>query len=215
MSQYNDALVESMTAICEPATRDSNDQLYPLVAAGDREAMDRMIEGNMSLVIDKVDRFVAVHRDAEHLRDDLISEGFVALTTAVNKMAEAGPRESPNPTGLISHHIGRRLQDAVTQVGFGASARTVSRGVETPKLVSLPDEFDAPSRAADPIAMLELRDTIQACCESREDKVIIRMRESGSTDAEIAERLNTSVASIYRMRQAIYERFLEKSGLRR
>ena len=57
-NQYNSQLVGQMIANGEVGSHDSNDDLYPRVAAGDKAAIKQMIESNMSLVISKVDSYV-------------------------------------------------------------------------------------------------------------------------------------------------------------
>ena len=62
--------------------------------------------------------------------------------------------------------------------------------------------------------MIELRDLIDACCESPEDRVIVDMREKGYVDKEIAATLTLPLTTVYMMRREIYARFLEKSGMK-
>ena len=47
--QYNSTLVADMARLCKPFCSEDNDRLYPLVAAGDADARQQMIEGNMSV----------------------------------------------------------------------------------------------------------------------------------------------------------------------
>lgn len=215
MSQYNAALVADMVATGDPASRESNEQLYPRVAAGDKAAIRQMIEGNMSLVVDKVDSFIVCFPKIAHLRDDMISGGFIGLTEAVNRMAETGPKDSPNPTGYISFWVKKHIGLVVDgEQANGASSWTIAdrknKGKELSHQVPMPNV----EQFIDPTAMVELRDLIQACCETEEDRVIVEMREKGYVDKDIAETLGLPLTTTYMMRRAIYERFLEKSGLK-
>src|SRR5689334_13872772 len=81
-----------------------NDELYPLVAAGDKAAHERMILNNVDLVEWRVDEFVRRVPSAETLRDDLISEGYLALTQAVDDLCN-GESQCSNPTGYLSTAI--------------------------------------------------------------------------------------------------------------
>lgn len=233
MSQYNTALVDDMIAGGSVATDESNDELYPRVAAGDAAAREEMITSNMSLVVNKVDSYIGEYPNLGHLRDDLISEGFLGLVTAVNKMVAAGPKDNPNPTGYMSYwimyHIGLTVD---REDANGASHGTIwtyrSQGKELARQVPMPvleddkSDADLPPWAAnsgsdqivDPMSMVDLRDLIEACCESEQDQVIVDLRELGHSDKYIADRLEQPVSTTYMMRRAIYTRFLQKSGLK-
>ena len=218
MSQYNTALVGDMIAGGPVATAKSNDELYPKVAAGDPEAREEMIQRNMSLVVNKVDSYIGCYPGVSHLRDDLISEGFVGLTHAVNKMAEAGPKEKPNPTGYMSYWIMAQIGATVDKESAnGASTATIYRsgqkGEELAHQVPMPNGT-VTDIVVDPTSMVDLVDLIDACCESEHDRIICQLRELGHSDKYIAERLELPVSTTYMMRRAIYGRFLQKSGLK-
>lgn len=215
---YNTPLVEQMVANGATASRESNDALYPSVAAGDPAAMHKMIQGNMSLVIDKVDGYICRFPGVAYLRDDLISEGFVGLTTAVNKMAEAGPREKPNATGYMSYWINASIGAVVDkETANGVTDRTVRRHKEQPDAmphyVPIP-EVMTNDIVVDPMSMVDLQDLIDSCCETEQDRIIVAMRAEGHKDKEIAARLDLPITTTYMLRREIYARFLEKSGLK-
>jgi hypothetical protein len=178
-----------------------------------------MIEGNMSLVISKVDSYVGHYPFAAHLRDDLISEGFVGLCTAVDKMSTEPTPEKVNPTGFISHWVHRRIGEMVDQeTGIGASPRTKRRlraeGAEVPTQINLYDAAPTlPDKIVDPMSMVDLRDMIDTCCESEQDQIIVRMRELGYVDRDIAAAIDAPVTTTYMRRRELYARFLEKSEL--
>jgi hypothetical protein len=230
MSQYNIALVGQMVAGGPTASRQSNDALYPRVAAGDPEAINEMIVGNMSLVVGKVDSYIGCYPHVSHLRDDLIAEGFLGLTVAVNKMAEQGPIKDANPTGYMSYwityHVGTICDK---ESANGASDRTTrgrrQEGEELPHVVPMPDTLN--DIVVDPTSMVDLRDLIESCCETDVDLAIIRLRERGNhaqesavsehpamVDKEIAKVLDIPHTTVFMLRRAIYARFLEKSGLK-
>ena len=88
--------------ITQSSNRKRNERLYPRVMAGDQRAREEMIEGNMPLVVSKVDSYIRRYPQLEYLRHDLHSAGLVGLAQAVNKMAEHNEPEKANPTGYIS-----------------------------------------------------------------------------------------------------------------
>ena len=111
-NQYNSELVADMARLCKPFCSEDNDRLYPLVAAGDTDARRRMIEGNMSLAVAKVESLIRCFPEIAHLRDDLTSAAFIGLVKAVNKMAAGkGPRsKAPSaPADFIGMWIDREL----------------------------------------------------------------------------------------------------------
>lgn len=226
MSQFNTILKGQITAVVngEAASQEENDRLYPGVVARDEASINRMIEINMPLVIDKVDTYIACWPSVAHLRDDLIAEGFLGLTTAVRKMSEEGPKENANATGYISYWIHKSLgavADSEQRV-LGFSARTEKRrqddGLSTffPKEIANSEStcaLDFEIEYANPMAIPDLWDTIYACCESETDRTIVKMRSEDYNDQEIAERLGLPRTTTYMLRRAIYARFLQKSEM--
>lgn len=209
----------------EPATRESNNALYPLVAAGDKAARDQMIEANVGMVISKVEHFLAFLPRYRHLRDDLISSGMVGLVEAVNLMASGEKVDEPNPTGLI----GLRIQWAIgtntleSDETIRVPTRSRKRNRVPEKAISLSEEFSKTLSPAemkkvskmlsyDPRRMLDLRETLDACCENEMEREILRLREEGYVDREIADILDLPLTTTYVMRRTMYARFLELSG---
>lgn len=215
---YNTPLVEQMVANGAVASRESNDALYPQVAAGNQEAIKKMIESNMSLVIDKVDSYIRCWSEIAYLRDDMISEGFLGLTVAVQRMATKGEASNPNPTGYMSYWINYHIGSTVDKErAVGVGDRTVRRrqqdGDELPTSVPLPDTFNK-DEGVDPMSQVDLQDLIESCCETEFDRVIVEMKAKRYSDKEIAATLDIPHTTTYMMRRAIYARFLEKSGLK-
>ena len=93
---------ELTSKITRSLDREQNELLYARVMAGEDKAREEMIEGNMPLVINKVDAFIGCYPQAAHLRDDLHSAGFMALVQAVNTMVEHDRPRKKNPTGYLS-----------------------------------------------------------------------------------------------------------------
>ena len=208
----NRELIDQMADVGEPNPKKANLALYPQVAAGDPDAIKRMIELNMPLVVYKADMFVRAFPSTEYLVDDMISEGFLGLTEAVNLMAQTGAVEEPNPTGFMSEGIKRRI-GAVADSGYGstiASRDDRRRNRSTPMA---PAEV-RDSETEDPAGMVELRDLIDSCCETDLERQIVALREKAYSDREIAAQLELPYSTIYLTRREIYARFLEKSGMK-
>lgn len=203
------------------ATRESNYELYPFVARDCKIARERMICGNVGLVISKVDTFLKLLPGFSHLRDDMISNGFVGLVEVVNQMASEGFVDNANPTGLMSlriqSYLGKTIEGEQT---IRVPARTQKRKQGTKDEITTPareftnytEEEMEEAFTYDPRAMHDLRETLDACCESDAERTIIRMREEGYVDREIAEVLGLPLTTTYVMRRTLYARFLELTG---
>lgn len=125
---------------------DENDALYQRIRSGDAAAVATMIERNAPLVKSQVTLFLKEHRRFRHLFDDLLGEGYLALTEAVNSFAQ---REVEKPTGCVVSAIDFALSNYVDlEVGAGMmSDRTVQRRRlrNAPLPERLPFDVAAPS----------------------------------------------------------------------
>ena len=203
--------------IMRSSDRERNERLYPRVMAGDEKAREEMIQSNMPLVISKVDSYVRRYPQLEHLRDDLHSAGFVGLVKAVNKMAEHKEPSKVNPTGYISVAITHEFVKL-------AKKEAVHSGIEladTPEIDmdasgdvpevshNIPESVVDTNQSAT-TELLELRDMLQTCCQSEEERTLLRMREEGYSDRDIAETLNMPHTTTYTLRKELEERFNQK-----
>lgn len=202
-----------------PATRESNDALYPLVVAGNPKAREEMILSNMPMVTRKVTAYLQQFPQCKHLKDDLLSQGYVGLVTAVNNMV-GGHIEEPNPTGFMSLHIHHEIGELLD---YESAIRVPKRSFLRKKKAD-PD-FEVPTKEAsvdaqytlerdglvDPRSIVDLEDELEACCESDVEKQIVRHRREGRKDDEIATILGLPKSTTYVMRRGIYARFLERN----
>jgi len=124
---------------------DANVALYHRIRGGDKAAISEMIERNMPLVVSRVGNFLNSYRKYRHLNDDLIGEGYMALTTAVNSFVTDA---AAKPTGKIVFRIDKALGDYIdSEVGAGQmSVRTVQRRRSQSKSLpnQLPFDIDNP-----------------------------------------------------------------------
>ena len=210
----------------ETATKQSNEELYPLVALGCPLAREKMILSNKGLVVFLVERFLVFTPGYRRLRDELIAAGVASLVDTVDRMAHG--EEVRNPTHLLSLYIQRSIgetieADGAIRVPESTSRINRSRGATTgPKRVRLldvdgypedkPSPRDFKSFAYDPRRMQDIRDMLAAACETETDQEIMRLREEGYVDREISEILGLPLTTVYVMRRAMYARFLEISG---
>jgi len=109
-----------------PSNVDENDTLYQRIRSGDQNAVAEMIERNTPLVKSRVGKFVKDYERFRYLFDDLVSEGFLALTRVVNSFSES---EVTKPTGRMVSEIDYTLKNYVdAETGAGMMpTRTVQR----------------------------------------------------------------------------------------
>lgn len=196
---------------------ETNDLLYPAVTKGDQVAVKSMIESNIPLVVSKVKSYIEQFPHVSHLYDDLMSAGFLGLVEAVNRMSSDRAVDNPHPTSYIGCWVQRRIGEIADDQGdVIASHRTQRRARkddrELPKHEPLGEcNLDI---HVDPRSMIELRDQIDACCETDEDRAIMDLREKGYSDREISQQLNLPYTTTYMMRREVYSRFLSMTGMK-
>lgn len=212
MNQYSNAALVADMQRCDSLSREDNDRLYGAVKAGDLDARERMVTGNMYLVVEKVNCFVRRYPNAKHLRDDLMSAGFCGLLLAVNAIA-AGDVANTNITGYLAVVVGRELEDLMDQenaIHVSADQRRYARqrglALTFPAVQPLPSG-DVDSLTTDPMVMTMLLDTLDACCETGEERVFMEMRAASFTFQEIAAALRVSVGAVHGMKRRLYKRF--------
>ncbi len=180
------------------ATADSNQNSMEVIRrlpeGTDRTAeINMMIEANIPLVLAKVNTYIGLHSSVEFLFDDLTSEGLVALTIAVNKLAGMG---TPDDGGNCTGFIGNRIVWAICKL------------VDHDEKQQIPKDYVPPGpTVVDPMDIVDSKDLIYSACQSPEDRVILKMREKGNTDQEIAERLDISRRAVNFMRHELLQRY--------
>jgi len=209
MNRHNPISKQAVRCGIQPCSRKENDALYVRVRQGDPDAKRRMIEGNMALVIVLMAAYLHEHPYIDFLRDDLISEGFLALTKAVNQLALADVIEEPNPTGFLRESIYCSINDHAREENTIPVPARTQRHSDTcipPYVVSI-DTVDPP--LTDPFQVVFLLEKIEGCCEDPLDQQIISLRLQGYRDHEIGERLQCSQQHVSHLRKRLYERFQE------
>jgi len=200
-------------------TQGANARLYPLVVAGDPAAREEMIQVNSPLVGNRVSAYLAKFPKCQHLRDDLISQGYVGLVTAVNNMVGSDV-PNPNPLGFMSFHIQKALGELMDQEAtIRVPKRTYMENKAKGKLIDRPDKDGSASiddvlkkdGERDPRSLVDLMDELLGCCESPTERQIVKHRADGRSDAEIAEILGIPKTTTYMMRRGIYARFLQRN----
>lgn len=201
------------------SSREENDALYPRVVAGDESAIQEMILGNMALVAYKVSIYLEQFPHCAHLKEDLLSQGYLGLVTAVRGMVGV-QYETPNPTGLMSQSIHYRLGELLDfESAIRIPQRTWIRKRNSGKTIKVPvkessitgDHVLERDGCQDPRTMVDLIDELYGCCETDEEKEIIRLRMEGRGDDEVSTILGLPKTTTYMLRKGIYDRYLRRN----
>jgi hypothetical protein len=206
-----------------PATRESNDALLPRVVAGDAAAIEEMILANMAMVTKKVTTYLEQFPQCNHLKDDLLSQGYLGLVAGVKSMVGqkiTDPNKEVNPTGKMSQYIHYYLGEVLdVESAVRVPMRTWQRKRDNGHTIDVPTKESSitvehvfqKEAAQDPRAVVDLLDEIYGCCENDTEKEIVRLRTEGRKDDEIATILELPKTTTYMMRRGIYQRFLERN----
>jgi hypothetical protein len=162
------------------------------------ELITKFIEDNIPLVILRVNSYLGITPSESYLIDDMIAEGFLALTEAVRKLADADtPEDGGNPSG----YIGQRIIWAISRLAENES-----------KAHFLNPKYRADSiDVIDPRDIIEVNDALYAACETEEDRIIIEMRVRGCTDQDISDRLEIPRRAVCFQRHQIEKRYRQLS----
>jgi DNA-directed RNA polymerase specialized sigma24 family protein len=181
------------------------------VRLGSRKARVQMIEGHVRLVFHKVDSWLAVFPTLKYLREDMVSEGLLALVRAVDNIAiSSTPSEKDNPTGYISVAIHNALSD----YAMDEATIRVPRSVEVNKRASVTPRVhtglgieSTSIMSLDHERLVEVKDMLTVICRTEYDAPIMELRTQGYTDAEIGNQLGIPGPTVYMLRKELYERF--------
>jgi DNA-directed RNA polymerase specialized sigma subunit len=177
-----------------PSSRVENRELFQQIAAGSPQAKQRLMEGNMAYVVNKVDRFLDEIQGFNHLRDDLISQGFLVLARIAQKVEKDGVVAEKDfaPQGLMS----RALRNDFLKMVYGERQVPLTEAVAETLLYDTEDERD-------------LKLDILTCCENEVETEIVNLRCEGLVDHQIAGRLGISERYVGVLRQKIHRKLQE------
>lgn len=178
------------------------------VRMGNVEARERLILGYTALVIHKVDSWLSVFPTLTYLEDDMRSEGFLAVTKAVNKIAEGDLPETNNPTGYVSVAIHNRISNHVMDEATIRVPRSVAPDQRASVSARVFEGLESDMAATmDHEELVDTKDILDSLCQTEYDSAIMDLRTRGYTDAEVATQLGLPPTTVYMLRRELYERF--------
>lgn len=181
------------------ATTEQNLAWMEDIRAGETDLINVMIEANIPLVMLKLESFLKLYPGFDHMWDDMVGEGLLALTEAVHDLAKKPTpedEEDNNPQGFMGMVIVRR-------VGKMLSAQTRP----------LPETYRSPlDVVVDPRDSVDTQDMLEAVCETYIDREILDRRMQGSTIKEIGDALDLPREAVSVYLQEIKDRYEQLSG---
>ena len=222
---YNSTLVSKMT---KPLTLEENNILYQQILAGDKQAIEDMIVGNMALVISKTNDFIGSRPWSRYLNDDLISAGFIGLIEAVNKLpASLNNTVTSYLIVSIERHFGTLLEHEMTiRVPYESErlARKKGKPIKKNVVQSVEELVELKPNDHSEVNLHPIRDTIvvneandldmcdliDKCCDTDTEREFVRLRLAGNTFAEITELSGTPLTSLYRLSCKLHNKVLQK-----
>jgi RNA polymerase sigma factor (sigma-70 family) len=179
-----------------------NNALYPEVYAGEPLACEAMILNNLGLVVVKAASLIRQRPRLSYLRDDLVSAGNVGLVTAVNRIGACDVCMEAVNTCLGKSIDRYMLRLLPRERGIHVPQRSCQRARHNSRPIAIPRVQHGISRrleAPSELRVIDLRDVIQACCQSDQEKECLRLREEGYTLQEISAHLGLGIATVMRM----------------
>ncbi len=182
--------------------------------------INTMIEANLPLVFLKVSTYTGMYPNVAFLHNDLVSEGVLAVSLAIRHLADLPtPEDKGNPTGFIGQRIIwaiTRLVDNDNKAHTGGGKKQVyackfddfDDGEGNTEKKQLVNQYEIPPTLDDdPMAMVDIRDALLSICQTPEDRIILKMRENGSTDQDIADRLDITRRAVCFQRAELFARY--------
>lgn len=197
-------LPDYFEALPQKLDKDTLDILIRRVRASDHDAITVVIKHHARLAVKIATQYAAVIPSKS---DDLVSAALLGLTTAVNWIA-AGRCPHDNIVGYIIVTIHRFCSEFIE---YDSQVRIPRDAVKTYG-IDIAEHLASFEHNNDILDIDEtdthVRECIALAISNSFEDFVIRKREEGYTDAEIANMCGCSRQTIQLLRQDIYKRFL-------
>lgn len=188
-----------MRTLPPAATSERRRELCKLLPA----SRDELIETAMGFAVSLVERFVTPA--CEHLREDMQGAAFQGLVEAVNRLTPA----STGPTSLIQYWVRRRVREVVeSELACSEEESRKHKRKKRDAVDAIPDDMvGVRDSVCDPVAILELRDTIEFACGDEIDRALVAAFERGESVSEVAATLGINHHEVRSRRANVFARF--------
>jgi len=196
------------------------DEIPSLVAkirTQDKAACDYAVLGLTVLGLQIVGRYLAVMQ-SDRLADDLAGAALEGIVDAIHRVSTGEAMiEHENLRGFVVETIHRFVSEELDRVTLvrvpGRSKRRFLAADENfvePQQVSFGDPSIVRRHVTTAgVADVEIRELLDRVIENDQQREIIKLRQEGLTDTEIAETLGLSKTSVFVIRRDLETRFLE------
>lgn len=181
-------------------------KLLQSLLTGDEAAFEKLCSVYSEKVRSMARSFVARNSASAHLKDDLISEGVLAVVTTLRAWQAQPATVAENVEGYIATAIRNGFLSAVENE---QTIRTPvkRRGGESKFKQANHDLDEVPeSEHCDPE---ELMEGLRACCNDDIEFAVLQMRLEGLNDDAIARCLRVSESTVRRLRLRVHKRYTE------
>jgi len=192
-----------------------NTELHQQACHGNADSKRALIEKNMPLVLDRVECFLRTNPKLSHLRDDLISEGFLGLTEAVETLCRDASIEKPSGylVAAIQNAFGRLVESEVMIYYSRFTAyRAKNTGRTLPRQTTLSESGNL-SRGETGIDLVDAQDLLASCCQTERDQRFVALRLAGCSVEEIATEFGVTPRSVYRLADQLQSRVEKRRQL--
>jgi hypothetical protein len=146
----------------------------------------------------------------------LVSAGFLGLVKAARQMARGCKIKHPDkwtPVGCIMAWVKKELRELLANKNFirvpprsKYRAKAEGRKLVLPKVkTGIPASF-----IAGELSELDIRDFLDSCCRSADERSCLQMREANHTYTKMAAEINRPLSSTYRLSKRLENRVFHK-----
>lgn len=178
-----------------------NEALVTRLFAGDLTARDELIVANQRLVYTTVDRVLRLWTNFQHLHDDLVGEGMVALIMAVDRLLKIGEVVRPIRNYLITAIRNRLVTQLIGQANHYQTIQYLDSYHRIPESVLAEN---------DPVfARIEDHEFFMSLCVTEREQEILSYFLAGQKPVDIIRRAGFSRAIVHNTLQQFRQKLKE------
>lgn len=192
-------------------TLERKTEVIPLFRANQTDALrDELVLGHIKLGLTIVGHYLEALK-SRALLEELVSAMTEAILDAVNRFPANCTHD--NLTGYITDVIHSKLSYTIERSSVirvpGATQRTY--GHKPPKVEDIAGLRQGVAVRDDNLVTLEIKEQMDALCETDQERTILQLRYEGYTDQEIGAQLGLVRSTIWVIRQSIQKRFTKSN----
>ena len=184
--------------------KENMEDLAEQLRLGCQKTRTQMIEGYMALVHSKVNRWLQICPGLQYLEQDMVSEGYLAIVKAIDKISKGDRPDNSNVTAYVSVAIIHAIGDFLERNDTIRVPRSSDSNV--PVIETIFENRAPLSNSEDTI---EVREMIERACLTSEDRAIVNLLSLGYNEREIANELDMPRSTVNMLRAEIHERFTQ------